>query len=94
MSEEILRGRSPSYQLIGNTVFCLMFIVYNKCKIQFGVTRAIGKASRRTLPYPTGAHTAPSCAMGSGLEWGRLRGGAVRRALLGLATDLRAALGD
>eukprot|EP00064_Thunnus_orientalis_P020882 superscaffoldBa00006013_g21034 len=32
--------------------------------------------------------------MGSGLEWGRLRGGAVRRALQGLATDLRAALGS
>lgn len=32
--------------------------------------------------------------MGSGLERGRLRGGAVRRALQGLATDMRAALGS
>lgn len=32
--------------------------------------------------------------MRSGLEWGRLRGGAVRRALQCLATDLRAALGS
>lgn len=40
------------------------------------------------------ARTSPSCAMGSGLERGRLRGGAVRRALQGLASDMCAALGS
>ena len=41
------------------------------------------KVSCRTFTYPTDAHASPSCAVGSGLEWGRLRGGAVRRALPG-----------
>lgn len=40
------------------------------------------------------AHASPSCTKGRGLEEGGLRGGAVRRALQGLATDLCAALGS
>ena len=59
-------------------VYSLNTSVRSHTQSQWGV-----KVSCRTFTYPTDAHASPSCAVGSGLEWGRLRGGAVRRALPG-----------
>lgn len=74
--------------------FCFNPVAFGFRTLDLDSPGAKGKAICCTLPYPTHAHTSLSCAMGSGLEWGRLWGGAVRRALQCLATDLRAALGS